>query len=123
MKVRAIAGLHVVVLAWDFRKKLTVGTSTLPPELQDLLGFSVERRELDAHGNVVERYFLRGIKRFRTKDEGLAAGTPVPLNEHPVQTFQWADYTVKPGNTWTTAIGSSWISTWKSSSTGSIMTC
>jgi phosphatidylserine/phosphatidylglycerophosphate/cardiolipin synthase-like enzyme len=96
LKVRAIAGLHVVVLAWDFVEPRELTGGQLPAGLTDLLGFSLERTEWDAHGTVVERYVLRGIKRFRTKDVGLAPGTPVPLDEHPVQTFQWADYTAKP---------------------------
>lgn len=96
LKVRAIAGLHAVILAWDFRKKITLGAGTLPVDLRDLLGFAIERAELDAAGNVVESYQLRGIKRFKNKDEGLAPGTPMPLDEHPVQTFQWSDYTAKP---------------------------
>jgi len=49
---------------------------------------------------VIERYFLRGIKRFRFKDEGVAAGTPLPTSEHPIQTFQWGDYTAKPEKTY-----------------------
>lgn len=97
LKVRAIGGLHVVVLAWDFRAALNVGAGSLPAELKDLQGFAIERTELDSNGNIIERYMLRGIKRYRHKDEGMAAGTPVPLDEHPVQTFQWADYTAKPG--------------------------
>ncbi len=51
-------------------------------------------------GDVIERYFLRGIKRFKFKDEGLAPGTPVPTSEHPVQSFQWGDYTAKPATTY-----------------------
>jgi phosphatidylserine/phosphatidylglycerophosphate/cardiolipin synthase-like enzyme len=97
LKVRAIGGLHVVVLAWDFRAQLNVGAGELPAELKNLQGFAIERTELDSNGNTVENYMLRGIKRYRHKDEGMAAGTPVPLDEHPVQTFQWADYTPKPG--------------------------
>jgi phosphatidylserine/phosphatidylglycerophosphate/cardiolipin synthase-like enzyme len=61
------------------------------------LGFAIERSELH-NGTVVERYFLRGIKRFEEKDKGLAPGTPVPTSEHPVQSFQWGDYTVKPAH-------------------------
>jgi phosphatidylserine/phosphatidylglycerophosphate/cardiolipin synthase-like enzyme len=101
LKVRAIAGLHVVVLAWDFTKKLTVTGAALPAELEDLLGFAIEREERDDQGQVVEKYMLRGIKRFRLKDQGILPGTPMPLDEHPVQTFQWADYTVKPATTYT----------------------
>jgi len=96
LTVRAIAGLHVVVLAWDFSTPLVLVAGQLPPELDGLLGFAIERSELDAAGQVVERYMLRGIKRFQSKDQGLAAGTLVPLDEHPVQSFLWADYTAKP---------------------------
>jgi phosphatidylserine/phosphatidylglycerophosphate/cardiolipin synthase-like enzyme len=88
LAVRAIGGLHVVTLAWDF----------LPgqeAQREGLLGFAIERSELK-RGEVIERYFLRGIKRFRFKDEGLAPGTPVPTSEHPIQSFQWGDYTAKP---------------------------
>lgn len=93
LAVRAIGGLHVVTLAWDFvqgqdRKK------------EGLLGFAIERTELDHQGNKVERYFLRGIKRFRFKDEGAPPGSPLPASEHPVQSFQWGDYTAKPATTY-----------------------
>ncbi len=100
LTVRAIAGLHVVALAWDFTAPPQVGAGPLPPALKDLLGFAVERTEFDAAGQVVERYMLRGIKRFKDKDQGLAAGTLVPLDEHPVQSFLWADYTSKPATTY-----------------------
>jgi hypothetical protein len=49
----------------------------------------------------VERYFLRGIKRFEDKDKGLPPGTPVPTSEHPIQSFQWGDYTPKPSTAYT----------------------
>jgi phosphatidylserine/phosphatidylglycerophosphate/cardiolipin synthase-like enzyme len=52
------------------------------------------------NGKVIERYYLRGIKRFKGKDDGLPPGTPVPTSEHPIQTFQWGDYTSKPGATY-----------------------
>lgn len=87
---RAIAGAYVVTLAWDF-------ASDDPALRQDLSGFALERSEFDAAGNVVERYWLRGIKRFKDKDKGLPPGSPVPTSEHPVQAFQWGDYTVRPG--------------------------
>mgnify|MGYP001568001868 CR=1 FL=1 len=91
LSVRAICGPHVVILAWDVQDAdwnvFTTG----------LLGFAIERSEL-TNSVVVERYFLRGIKRFGNKDKGLAAGTPVPTSEHPVQSFQWGDYTVRPGH-------------------------
>jgi phosphatidylserine/phosphatidylglycerophosphate/cardiolipin synthase-like enzyme len=92
LAVRAIGGLHVVTLAWDF----VAGQSA---KRKKLLGFAIERTEL-AGGVAVERYFLRGIKRFKDVDQGLAPGTPVPTSEHPVQSFQWGDYTAKPATTY-----------------------
>ena len=62
LAVRAIGGLHVVTLAWDF-------VAGQDAKQTGLLGFAIERSEL-ADGQVVERYFLRGIKRFKFKDEG-----------------------------------------------------
>jgi hypothetical protein len=73
LAVRAIGGLHVVTLAWDFVKGKEA-------KRNGLLGFAIERSEL--HKNkVIERYFLRGIKRFQHKDEGVAPGTPLPTSE------------------------------------------
>src|SRR5882762_3540240 len=92
LNVRAIGGSYVVTLAWDFA------------EGQDhkrtgLLGFAIERSETK-DGNLIERYYLRGIKRFKFKDEGLAPGTPMPTSEHPIQSFQWGDYTAKPATSY-----------------------
>jgi phosphatidylserine/phosphatidylglycerophosphate/cardiolipin synthase-like enzyme len=89
LKLRAIAGSHVVTLAWDF-----VAQAAIP---DDLLGFAIERTEKNGQGEVAERYWLRGVKRFKFKDEGLPPGSPVPTSEHPVQSFQWGDYTARPG--------------------------
>jgi len=90
LKAAAYAGTYVVVLAWDT-------LSGRMPSRKDLLGYAIERAELDANGNEVERYWMRGIKRFKDKDKGLPPGTPVSSAEHPIQSFQWADYTAKAG--------------------------
>jgi phosphatidylserine/phosphatidylglycerophosphate/cardiolipin synthase-like enzyme len=90
LRVRAIAGTYVVVLAWDFQP----GTES---KRNGLMGFAIERTELDSNGNVDERYWMRSIKRFKDKDRGLAAGTPVVTADHPIQTFQWGDYTAQSG--------------------------
>lgn len=92
-RLRAIGGLHVVTLAWDTLD------GTIPSDPL-LLGFAIERAELDDGAEVVERYWMRGIKRFRHKDEGTAPGSPVPTSEHPIQAFQWGDYTAKPDTTY-----------------------
>jgi len=92
LKVRAIAGTYVVVLAWDFMPGQEAAK-------QGMMGFAIERAELEGN-KVVERYWMRGIKRFREKDRGLAAGTPVSSAEHPIQSFLWADYTAQTGRTY-----------------------
>src|SRR2546423_4917367 len=92
LAVRAIGGLHVVTIAWDFGEGQEAKKA-------GLLGFAIERSELTG-GQVVERYFLRGIKRFKSKDEGVPPGTPMPTSEHPIQSFQWGDYTAKPDMTY-----------------------
>ena len=92
LAVRAIGGLHVVTLAWDF-------VPGQEAKREGLLGFAIERSEFK-DGAVLERYFLRGIKRFQFKDEGVPPGTPVPTSEHPIQSFQWGDYTAKPATTY-----------------------
>ena len=101
LKVRAVAGTHVILLAWDFvhQPKVKMG-KPLPASVADLLGFAVERERLDAGGAVVERSVLKGIKRFKDKDAGLPPGTPVRTDEHPVQSFLWGDYTVEPETTY-----------------------
>ncbi|HKE57900.1 MAG TPA: hypothetical protein VKB46_14405 [Pyrinomonadaceae bacterium] len=93
LKVRAIGGLHVVTLAWDF---VDVNSS----KKKELLGFAIERAEYDKDGVELERYYLRGIKRFEHKDEGAPPGSPLPTSEHPIQSFQWGDYTAKPATTY-----------------------
>jgi hypothetical protein len=87
LRARAIAGTYVVVLAWDFQRGQE-------QRRHDLMGFAIERTELK-NGEVVERYWMRGIKRFREKDRGLPPGTPVSTADHPIQSFQWADYTAQ----------------------------
>src|ERR1051325_7825952 len=92
LAVRAIGGLHVVTVAWDF-------VEGQEAKRKGLLCFAIERSEFKGD-RLIERLFVRGIKRFKKKDEGLAPGTPVPTSEHPIQTFQWGDYTVKPETTY-----------------------
>ena len=90
LRVRAIAGTHVVVVAWDFVNEPELGSFV---GAQNLLGFAIRRTKYASNGDVESSYFLRGMKRFEGKDKGLPAGSLVPTNEHPVQSFQWADFT------------------------------
>lgn len=88
LKGRAYAGTYVVSIAWDF-------VTDDPGNRTSLLGFAVERTEFKKNGQVEEKYWLKGIKRFKDKDKGLAPGTPVLTTEHPIQSFQWCDYTAR----------------------------
>lgn len=87
MRARAIAGTYVVTLAWDFQPDQE-------GKLEGLMGFAIERTEFEGE-EIVERYWMRSIKRFRDKDRGLPPGTPVSTADHPIQSFQWADYTAE----------------------------
>ncbi|HEV8335860.1 MAG TPA: phospholipase D-like domain-containing protein [Candidatus Polarisedimenticolia bacterium] len=88
LKAAAYAGTYVVVLAWDT-------ANGKAPARTNLLGYAIERAQFDLAGHEVERYWLRGIKRFKERDKGLPPGTPVSTAEHPIQSFLWADYTAK----------------------------
>lgn len=89
LKGKAYSGTYVVVLAWDFESE--------DQSMRDnLLGFGIERSEIE-NGQIVEKYPLKGIKRFKDKDKGLVPGSPVSTFEHPIQSFQWCDYTAKEG--------------------------
>lgn len=92
LNVRAIAGLYVVTLAWDF-----AGEALLQ---DDLLGFAIERRRIKADGSEGEPSWLKGSKRFKDKDADLPPGTQVKTSEHPIQSFQWGDYIVDSGTTY-----------------------
>lgn len=90
LKARAIAGTYVVILAWDFMPG-NVG------KRNGLLGFAIERTEYRKNGTIAESYWMRSIKRFKDKDKGLPPGTPVSTADHPIQSFQWGDYTARAG--------------------------
>lgn len=87
---RAIAGKYVVFLAWDL-------VDWNDPAHAALMGFAIERCELDGTGQIVEKYFLQGIKRFANRDQTIPPATPASTADNPVQAFQWGDYTAKPG--------------------------
>jgi PLD-like domain len=81
--VNAIAGTHVVTLGFDLTEKWR----------SKCLGFAIQREDKVED----ERYWLRGMKTFPSTDPGLGPGGTVSSREHPFQTFQWADYSAKPG--------------------------
>ena len=85
--LNAIAGTHVVTLGLDLSEARRAGC----------LGFAI-RREDHTEG---ERVWLRGLKTFQATDPELGPGQSVSTRFHPVQAFQWADYTAKPEHDYT----------------------
>lgn len=83
--VRAIAGTYVVLF----------GISVKPEAIDDLLGFSIERKE-KSNGKSV---FLDNFVLFQHNDKGADSDHSSELN--PFQAFVWGDYTVKPGEDYT----------------------
>lgn len=85
----AIAGSHVVLLGWDMAEGDVKG--------QGILGFAV-RRERHSDGEII---WLSGMKTFESVEPHPAPGAPVSSFKHPFQAFQWADYSVSPGEEYT----------------------
>jgi hypothetical protein len=87
LKVHAVAGTYVVLLGFDLPEADCGG----------LLGFSIHR--VDHTQN--EANFLEGMKAFAETDPGFPPGSQYSTKDHPIQSFQWADYTAKPGHKYT----------------------
>ncbi len=87
LRLKGIAGTYVVILGFDMDEA----------ECDGLLGFSIHRTSHDEN----ESGYLTGMKCFSATNPGFAAGALYSTNHHPVQSFQWADYSVKPGHHYT----------------------
>jgi phosphatidylserine/phosphatidylglycerophosphate/cardiolipin synthase-like enzyme len=87
LKVHAVAGTYVVSL----------GLHMDEADCEGLLGFSIHRT--DHEGG--EAGWLTGMKAFEDTDPGLPAGSRYSTEQHPIQSFQWADYSAKPGRRYT----------------------
>jgi len=90
LKVVAISGTYVVTLGFNLPKTSCKG----------LLGFSIHR--FDHTEN--ESWFLEGMKCFAETDPGFPAGSLYSTKDHPIQGFQWADYSAKPDHKYTYTI-------------------
>jgi phosphatidylserine/phosphatidylglycerophosphate/cardiolipin synthase-like enzyme len=95
--VKAIAGTHVVLLAFD----------CVPSCRKGLMGFSVER-EIVGHGGTGPKW-LRSLKVFKSvvpdpeKAQHPADGSPPKFfysDQFPVQSFLWGDYSAAPDTTY-----------------------
>jgi len=87
LTVNAVAGSYVVVLGLNVDDALRAG----------LRGFAIQRED-KTEG---ETLWMKGMKTFASVEPHPAAGETFSSLDHPFQTFQWADYTAKPGYTYT----------------------
>jgi phosphatidylserine/phosphatidylglycerophosphate/cardiolipin synthase-like enzyme len=87
LSLHAIAGTYVVLLGFNLPEG----------ECEGLLGFSIHRTDHTEN----EAYFLEGMKAFAETDPGFPSGSSYSTRDHPIQSFQWADYTAKPGHRYT----------------------
>lgn len=87
LTIFAIAGAHVVLLGFDLDDAQRDGC----------LGFAVQREDHTED----ERYWMKGTKTFEATEPWLGPGGQVSTRDHPLQTFQWADYSAKPDHDYT----------------------
>ncbi|MFL6129216.1 MAG: hypothetical protein ACJ73E_09120 [Mycobacteriales bacterium] len=80
LSVRVTAGTHTVLLGWDLAAPA------------GCLGFGIHRTDRTEN----EAYWLRGLKVFASVVPQPGPGMDFSLRDHPVQGFQWGDYTAKP---------------------------
>lgn len=83
LTVNAIAGCYVVLLGLDVTQAKRDG----------LRGFAIQRKDVEEK----ETYWLSGTKVFESVEPHPAAGVLYSSLIHPFQSFQWADYSAKPG--------------------------
>jgi hypothetical protein len=87
LTVNVVAGTHVVFFGLDLAANKRVGCR----------GFGFKRFD-PAEGDTI---WLEGLKTFQETEPFPAAGERFSTQRQPVQGFQWADYSAKPGTTYT----------------------
>jgi hypothetical protein len=85
----ATAGGFVVLIGWDMAEA--------DMRARGVLGFSIRRKRHD-DGEIC---WLGGMKTFESVEPNPPPGALVNSFFHPLQTFQWADYSVEPEKTYT----------------------
>jgi phosphatidylserine/phosphatidylglycerophosphate/cardiolipin synthase-like enzyme len=87
VRLRAIAGSHVVLMAWDLDATHRVG----------LHGFAIKRQT----GSSTTPTWLRGLKYFKSVVTAPVTGATYSSLQQPFQTFLWSDYEVTPDTQYT----------------------
>jgi len=86
LTLNAVAGSYVVVLGLNIDDGDRAG----------LRGFAIQRED-KTEGETI---WMKGMKTFQSVEPHPAQGEQFSSQVHPFQTFQWADYTAKPGYTY-----------------------
>lgn len=84
--VNAVAGSYVVVLGLNINEADRPG----------LRGFAIQREDRTEG----ETFWMKGMKTFKSVEPHPAPGEQFSSLVHPFQSFQWADYSAKPGYTY-----------------------
>jgi len=87
LTVNAVAGSYVVVLGLDVSEARRKG----------LRGFAIRRTD-KTEG---EAYWMSGTKTFESVEPHPAPGGQYSSHIHPIQSFQWSDYSAKPDHSYT----------------------
>jgi phosphatidylserine/phosphatidylglycerophosphate/cardiolipin synthase-like enzyme len=90
LRVNVIAGTHVVFFGLDLAE----------PQRPGFRGFGFKRFDQVED----ETVWLRGMKTFEKTEPHPAKGETFSTRYHPIQSFQWADYSAKPGRDYTYTI-------------------
>jgi phosphatidylserine/phosphatidylglycerophosphate/cardiolipin synthase-like enzyme len=83
LSVNAIAGSFVVILGFNIKESMRKG----------LRGFAVKRLDVQEG----ESFWMTGMKTFEDVEPHPAPGEQFSSHIHPFQSFQWSDYSAKPG--------------------------
>ena len=87
LTVNVVAGSYVVVLGLNITEAMREG----------LRGFAIKRTD----NTEQESYWMSGTKVFESVEPHPAPGAQFSSLVHPFQSFQWSDYSAKPGHSYT----------------------
>lgn len=84
LELSAVIGTSAVLLSFDLSEA----------DAKGLLGFAIEREDHMEN----EKYYLKGFKYFKETAGSIGHGELFSTHEHPVQSFLWEDFSVKPNH-------------------------
>jgi len=89
---KTLNGLETTVITGTYGALISICIKDNSVNKKNFLGFEILREDLTEK----ERYPLKGFKYFPQSAKKLAEGQLFDTDKHPVQSFYWEDFTVKP---------------------------